>query len=150
MEERFKLFTLLITDLFKNIKRLRTEEMAKYDLKSIHLSCLHYIYIESAISLKELCVLCRDDKANVSRSIKTLIARGYVVTLPEENGKFALTEEGIALTEKLEKKINSVLQKAGCGLDEKQREIMYSGLSIINNNLFEICENYKEIGDTDE
>ena len=142
MEERFKLFTLLITDLFKNIKRLRTEEMAKYNLKSIHLSCLHYIYIESPISLKDLCILCRDDKANVSRSVRTLIERKYVATLSCEGGKFVLTPEGIELTEKLEKKINSVLQRAGCGLDEKQREIMYTGLSIINNNLFEICENY--------
>ena len=114
------------------------------------MSCLHYIYIEGAISLKELCVFCRDDKANVSRSLKTLIERGYVMTLAEENGKFALTPDGTALTEKLEKKINSVLQMAGCGLDEKQREIMYSGLSIINNNLFEICENYKEIGDMND
>ncbi len=145
MEERFKLFTLLITDLYRSIKRLRAEEMFKFGLKSIHLSCLHYIYKEGPISSKELCVVCREDKGNISRSLKTLIERGYVKDSETEKGKFALTAEGTLLTEQLETKINSVLKRAGSGLDSEQREIMYSGLTIINSNLTEICDNYNEI-----
>ena len=145
MEERFRLFTLLITDLYKSIKRLRTEEMTKYDLKSIHLSCLHYICMEGPISVKELCDLCREDKGNISRSIKLLLARGYVKLADNEKGKFVLTGEGKSISEALESKINSVLQRAGMGLNDKEREIMYSGLTIINNNLTEICDNYEEI-----
>ncbi len=145
MEERFKLFTLLITDLFKGIKRLRTEEMSKIGLKSIHLSCLYYIYREGPISSKELCEVCREDKGNISRSLKALLERGYVKELDAVRGKYVLTESGTSITELLESKINSVLKMAGEGLNDEQREIMYSGLTIISNNLAKICDNYTEI-----
>ena len=42
MLDRFKTFTLLITNINRSIRKIKTEEMAEYNLKSIHISCLYY------------------------------------------------------------------------------------------------------------
>ena len=46
MEKRFQKFTVLITKINRNIKRIKTEEMDKYNLKSPHVSCLYYLFLE--------------------------------------------------------------------------------------------------------
>ena len=135
MEERYRLFTTLLVDISRNIKRLKTVEMAKHGLKSIHLSCLHYIYSEGSMSLKELCDSCRDDKANISRSLRLLVEKNYV--LPDRNtkGKFVLTPQGVALTEMLERRIEAVVDEASLGLTDESRKMMYEGLKQISENL---------------
>ena len=44
MEERFQAFTVLVSNLNRCIYKIKTEEMAEYNLKSSHVSCIYYIY----------------------------------------------------------------------------------------------------------
>lgn len=44
MNNRFETFTLLITSLNRSIRRIKTETMARYELKSPHVSRLYYLY----------------------------------------------------------------------------------------------------------
>jgi len=44
MNNRFETFTLLITSINRSIRRIKTETMARYELKSPHVSCLYYLY----------------------------------------------------------------------------------------------------------
>lgn len=41
MEGRFETFTVLISSINRCIKKIKAEEMAECDLKSIHVSCLY-------------------------------------------------------------------------------------------------------------
>ena len=68
MQERFQTFTVLITKLNRCIRKIKTEEMAEFDLKSPHVSCLYYLYKADSLTAKELCDICEEDKANISRS----------------------------------------------------------------------------------
>ena len=43
MEERYKSFTVLISGISRSIRRIKTEEMAEFNLKSPHVSCLYYL-----------------------------------------------------------------------------------------------------------
>ena len=43
MDERFQKFTLLLTAVGRSIHRIKTEEMARFNLKSSHVSCLYYL-----------------------------------------------------------------------------------------------------------
>ena len=72
MQERFKTFTILVSNINRCIHKIKTEEMADFNLKSSHVSCLYYIYKENSLTAKELCGLCGEDKANISRTIKFL------------------------------------------------------------------------------
>ena len=79
MEERFNTFTVLIAGINRCIRKIKTEEMSEYNLKSPHVSCLYYLYKHNSLTAKELCDICDEDKSNVSRSIKFLEENGYLV-----------------------------------------------------------------------
>ena len=66
MEERFQAFTVLVANLNRCIYKIKTEEMAEYNLKSSHVSCIYYIYRYGSLTPTELCDLCGEDKANIS------------------------------------------------------------------------------------
>ena len=79
MQERFREFTLLIANLNRCIGKVKTEEIAGFDLKGSHVSCLYYVYENESLTAKELCDICGEDKANVSRAIKYLESNGFLV-----------------------------------------------------------------------
>lgn len=146
MEERFKTFTVLIASISRTIRRIKTEEMAELDLKSVHVSCLYYLYKEKSLTAKELCDVCEEDKANVSRSIKFLEANGYIHAEHANKKRYqtplVLTEKGRATGKLVAEKIDRVLMAASEGLSENDREVMYRSLALINENLQHICERY--------
>ena len=43
MEERFETFTVLITRISRSIKRIKADEMADFELKGPHVSCLYSV-----------------------------------------------------------------------------------------------------------
>ena len=148
MYERFKNFTVLIMKINRSIHKIKTEEMAEFELKSPHVSCLYYLHQESALMAKELCDICGEDKASVSRSLVYLETNGYIVC--DSNAKkrykatFTLTEKGAEVAARIAKKIDCVLEPASEGISEENRAILYRSLTLINDNLEKICKNYGE------
>lgn len=147
MEERFQAFTVLVSNLNRCIYKIKTEEMAEYNLKSSHVSCIYYIYRYGSLTPKELCDLCGEDKANISRAVKYLEDNQYLVINNDSNKKYqrpiVLTENGVKIGKHLSEKINEILSIASEGLSEEKRNIMYEGLSLINNRLNKICDEYE-------
>ena len=41
MDPRFETFTVLINKISRSIKKIKNQEMAEYDLRSVHVSCLY-------------------------------------------------------------------------------------------------------------
>jgi len=148
METRFEMFTVLIAKANRCIHRLKTEEMTGYHLKSSHVSCLYYLYKVNALTAKELCGLCGEDKANISRAIKYLESEGYVYCEMSAKKRYQsallLTEKGKRIGENLSKKIDEILIEASAGLTEENRQIFYQSLSLICDNLEKICMQYGE------
>ena len=67
MEERFETFTVLIARISRSIKRIKAEEMADFELKGPHVSCLYYLSQQDSMTASELCERCDEDKAAISR-----------------------------------------------------------------------------------
>ena len=148
MEERFKTFTVLMANITRNIRRIKTEEMAEFHLKSPHVSCLYYLYTEDALTAKELCDVCEEDKANISRTIDYLETNGYLIRQPQDNKKYknhlTLTEKGKAVGQQIAEKIDRILTEAGEGISEANRTIMYESLFSINSNLQKHCSAHEK------
>ncbi len=146
MRERFKSFTLLMASINRSIRRMKAEEMAEFGLKTGHVSCLYYLYRHGALTPTELCLLCEEDKANISRSIDFLEKSGYLVSEGDAARRYkrslALTEQGERIARDLEARINAVLANAGKGVSDEERAIMYRCLETINSNLQSICDEY--------
>ena len=72
MQERFETFTVLINRISRDIRKIKNQEMAAYHLRSIHASCLYYIYSLGSVTSAELCEHCEEDKATISRAVDYL------------------------------------------------------------------------------
>lgn len=146
MEERFTTFTVLITSISRSIHKIKSEEMAEFNLKSAHVSCLYYLYKKEMLTAKELCDICDEDKANISRSLKYLEENGYLVCHSKYKKRYQspleLTEFGREVAKRIAKKIDSVLEVSSDGVSEEERDIFYRALLTIDSNLQRICEKY--------
>ena len=146
MKDRFEAFTVLITKINRCIHKLKTEETVEYKLKSPHVSCLYYLYKAKTLTAKELADVCAEDKASISRSIDYLEENGFITCNSQVKKRYRaelfLTEKGEKTSKALAEKIDGILDLAGAGISEEDRGIMYRCLTIINDNLQQICKKY--------
>ena len=109
-------------------------------------SCIYYLYMQGQLTAKELCDVCEEDKANISRALDFLEKQGYICRESAQKryrSPLCLTEKGKAVGRRLADKIDKMLAAASEGLDEQSREIMYRSLEIISRNLQCICDEYE-------
>ncbi len=151
MQERFKEFTVLITRLNRCIHKIKTEEMAEFNLKSPHVSCLYYLFKMQPLTANELCGICAEDKASISRSIEHLEKEGYLIcssgAKKRYNAPFTLTDKGENTGRMIADKIDAVLEGSSFGVSDQDRQIMYKSLGVILDNLQKYCMKYEEKGE---
>ncbi len=139
MQERFETFTVLINRISRNIKKIKNQEMAEYHLRSVHISCLYYLYTTKGATSTELCERCEEDKATISRALDYLESNGFLVHKSESTKKYKspliLTEKGNDVAKKITDKIAKVLKTMSVGLTEEERVAFYRSLSIISESL---------------
>lgn len=143
MDERFYNFTNHINSINRSIRRIKNFEMLDYDLKSPHVSCLYYLYKMKSLSIKELTRLCDVDKGAISRTLDFLLNNGFVLIDESDNKSYKnsllLTDKGKEVGKYISDKIDNILDVASKGLNDKEREILYKALELIDNNLKEIA-----------
>ena len=109
MEERFAAFTVLIAKINRNIRRIKTEEMAEFHLKGPHVACLYHLTTAGPLTAGELCDRCDEDKAAISRSLDFLEKEGYLVCDSSARKRYRsplrLTEKGEATGRRIMEKI---------------------------------------------
>ena len=148
MKDRFETFTVLITKISRNIKKIKNHEMAAYDLRSSHISCLYYLYSSDGLTATDLSERCEEDKATISRSIEYLERNGYITC----ESKFAkryksplvLTEKGKEIGKKITDKIDLAFDEISVGLTEEERIAFYRSLNIISDGLEAIINRLDE------
>lgn len=147
MKGRFENFTLLIANINRSIRRIKTGEMEEFDLKSPHVSCLYYLYKMGALTAKQLSDICQEDKASLSRSLEFLEENGYIICDSNLKKRYKsplnLTAKGEEIGKQITDKIDSILDIASVGLSEENRKIMYESLDLINENLENFCKKYE-------
>ena len=139
MTDRYETFTALIAKISRNIKKIKNQEMADYDLRSPHISCLYYLYLSDGLTATELCEKCEEDKATISRSLGYLENNGFL-TCDSQSAKrykspLVLTEKGKAAGKRIADKIAFVLDEIGTELTEEERISFYRSLTIISDGL---------------
>ena len=146
MENRFETFTTLISKIARNIRRIKSEEMANFNLKTSHVSCIYYLYQNSDLTAKELCDICDEDKGAMSRAIDFLEKEGYLICESKTEKRYksplSLTEKGNAVGERISNRVNKYVELASQGLSETDRKLFYDSLKLISDNLQQICEDY--------
>ncbi len=139
MQERFETFTVLISRISRNIRKIKNQEMAEYNLRSAHVSCLYYLYMNKGATATDLCERCEEDKATISRALDYLENNGYLTCESKSAKRYKspliLTDKGSEVGEKIADKISSVLDAISGVLAEEERVAFYRSLSIVSESL---------------
>lgn len=144
MIQRFEEFTSNIAQAYKNIIKIKSHEMTEYGLKASNVTCLFYLgKHEEGLTATELCSLCMEDKAAVSKSLSVLKEKGYVVQEDEDKKyklKYFITDAGKTVYDEIGLIIANVVGRVGEGLTDEERNIFYKSLGIIVKNLDALCK----------
>ena len=138
MNQRFDAFVSGITACYKYIQRIKSMEMTEFGLKGTHVMCLYYLRQNPAgLTAAQLCGLCAEDKAAISRTVSELKSRGYITTLSEKayRAMLTLTAAGQEVARKFDHLIEGWVSTGGDGLSDEERSDFYKTLSTITDNL---------------
>ena len=145
MTERFETFTVLINRISRNIRKIKNQEMAEYNLRSSHISCLYYLYTSGGLPATDICERCEEDKATVSRALEYLEHNGYLVCESKSAKRYKsllkLTDKGNEVGEKIADKIDYFLKEISVELSEQERIQFYHSLMLISKGLDNIANN---------
>ncbi len=145
--DRYRDFTVLITKINRSVKKIKAIETGEFGLKGPHVSCLYYLNKMEKLTAKELCDVCKEDKASISRSIEYLEEKGYLQCSSQlkkrYNSPLSLTPQGREISQKIVDKVDSILLLASGTMDNTKRNIMYEGLTTICENLENFCKKYE-------
>jgi len=142
MIERFRTFVSGITACYRYIQRIKSMEMTEFDLKGTHVMCIFFLHHNpDGLTATQLCQLCAEDKAAISRTLSTLNSRGYTVSGEKKyRANIKLTEAGVEIARKLDGLIGQWVGFGGDGLTDEERTVFYRALEKISANLREGIE----------
>lgn len=146
MIQRFQEFLTGITVCYKYIQRIKNAEMTEFGLKGTHVACMFYLnHNPEGLTSAQLCTLCAEDKATISRTVSDLRQRGYITQSEGKNYRapLHLSEAGAEIARQMDPLIESWVAVGGDGMTQQQRENFYDSLSLIASNLRTRLENEK-------
>ncbi len=145
MVSRFERFLVALAGINRSWHKIASNEMEKYGLKgSFAIYLVTMLRYPEGITSAQLGEICGRNKADVSRSISELEAKGLV--LRDDNGgryraPIKLTDEGKLSAEHVRKQANIAVEIAGIGIPEDRRHLFYETLELISSNLQNLSKN---------
>ncbi len=136
-QERFQAFVTGISVCYKYIQKIKSVEMTEFGLKGAHAMCLFFLHSHpEGLTAAQLSQLCAEDKAAVSRSLASLMEQGYIESDEKKyRSRIRLTKRGEEVANHIDEMIERWVESGGVGLSEQDREVFYSSLELIANNL---------------
>ena len=136
-QERFQAFVTGISVCYKYIQKIKSLEMTEFGLKGAHAMFLFFLHSHpEGLTAAQLSQLCAEDKAAVSRSLASLLEEGYIVSDEKKyRSRIRLTQRGEEVACRIDQMIERWVESGGDGLTEQDRDVFYSSLELISNNL---------------
>ncbi len=140
MFNRFEQFTTAISQIYKSVQKIKTNEVNSYGLKANHVMILFQLKKhEDGLTPSQLRRLCDVDKAAISRAVKELTSQGFIRNADSDGKKYrvpiVLTDEGEQAALHVEEAIKHAVEIGGAGLTDRQRAEFYHSLLLIARNL---------------
>ena len=138
--EQFERFTTAVTRAHKCIQKAKKAETERMGLKGRQVMCLYYLGKSAGgLTAAELCQLCHEDKAAVSRTLVDLTEMGLIAPCADPKRKYreklTLTASGREKNGQLHEAIGRAVRGASEGFDEKERASFYRVFFTIIDNL---------------
>ena len=124
--------------------------MQSLGLKGTYVMCLYHFHQASGgLTASDLCRLCKENKAGISRILSNMARDGFIFYAGESHSKkyrarAGLTDTGKEYAVKINERITDVVAKGSEGITEQEREIFYRVLFRIEENLNQLCTELSE------
>lgn len=138
MIDRFELFTTTITQIYKNLQRIKMQEMSGFELRGTYVMCMFELNRNpEGLTITQLSQLCGEDKAAISRTISELVKRGLVTGNNDKKYRapLILTKEGQETAAKIDALASTAVAAGSNGLTPEEVKIFYKALTMISDNL---------------
>lgn len=137
MEQLFEDFTTAILSLNKLVQKIKTLEIGRYGLKSVHVMCLYHLNKNpQGLTAKELVDLTLEDKAAISRALKIMHDDGYVVYSENvRNSTITLTDDGKKIAADICNRAVKAVTASSVDFTADERAFFYKSLGVIVDNL---------------
>ena len=140
MLSKFENFSLGMHEVYSSIHKCESKEMAKYGLKGTYVRYLVAMLLcPDGLTISQLCEVCDQDKAAVSRAVSELVGREFIWRdNPRGNhyrARLKLTERGIALAKEVCGSGESVFEEAVEVLNEEQKAEFFNLMDVISKNM---------------
>ena len=111
--------------------------MTEFGLKGTHVMCLFFLHHNpEGLTAAQLCQLCAEDKAAVSRTVSELQKEEYIASGEKKyRALLRLTEKGEETAKRVDSLIEQWVGFGGAGLSDEDRAAFYRALELISNNL---------------
>ena len=141
-QDRFDKFYYHATCALKSIQKLKSKVMFPFGLASAHTMCLRHLYnAPEGLTRTRLVHLCDIDKAQVSRIINELCARGYVTETEDETINYKkslkLTPMGKNIAEEINKLVVKVNSYVSEDFSKEEIDNFYKVFDVICDKLRE-------------
>ena len=141
-KDRFDKFDHLVASCGKSLQRLRGTGMLQFGLTGAHTMCLRHLYGNpDGLTRTKLVRLCDIDKAQISRIINELCAKGYVIENDNENinykKRLKLTPLGKDTTEEINRLVIELNEYVSSDISDEQLAVFYDIFEKISNRLKE-------------
>lgn len=144
MISRYETVYTAVASIYHDIQKLERSEMGKLGLRGPQAQCMLVMYrYPEGLTAAQLCDICEKDKSAISRILAELEQAG-MVTRESRNGtryraSVRLTPRGVQVAQQVSEKARTVVEQAGQGLTDLQREVFYPVLAMLSENINRIC-----------
>lgn len=133
--ERLDEFLTYTRLLSKIVTKYKNEMMKQYDLKSVHVECLFYLSYKGDMTMNQLVKYTLEDKAYVSKAIKQLKEKDYIIYKTGYHEMISLLEKGKMLALEIQKTSSNLLYSARVNISDDEASTFINVLKKINQNL---------------
>ncbi len=140
IDQRYRQFTTAVMGIAYSLQRIRGAALKDFQLSGQPINCIFYLdRFPEGLTPGEITRLAMEDKASISRSLNLLRERGFVDGSGQDGRKYkiryVLTEKGKEAAAVLHRKIREAVEAGGRTLSAEERNIFYSALEEVNENL---------------
>ncbi len=122
--------------LSKLVFRIKSKTIKDSGLKNIHVISLFYLTYKGPLTFKELVKCTLEDKAAISKALKTLKEKEIILyTQSSYNENILLTEKGEAIGKEIISQSHEVLLEARKGINDEDALIFMKTMKSIIENL---------------
>lgn len=154
MLDRFLKFSYAIYEIQHCWNKIATESMGLYGLKGSYALYLITLRLHpDGITAAQLGSICGRDKADISRAAAILESKGLLRKQAGSSNlyraKLVLTDYGNEITNEILERAEIAEAKAGEGLDEQSRTVLYESLEKVIENMRRLSKEGLYAGDAE-